>query len=115
MTSMDEHQDRQARIAKNQSLFREINERIESLNESLETITHSSEWICECADLTCIEKIEMPLDEYERIRQHPDRFPVKRGHEVPDVEKTVEQHDGYLVVEKVGVAGEVARRYDPRA
>jgi hypothetical protein len=107
--------ERQIRAAKNQSLFREINERIEGLNETFDEITHSSEWVCECADLRCIERLEMPLAEYERIRGHPERFPVKPGHEVLDVERIVERHDGYVVVEKVGAAADLARLRDPRS
>ena len=40
---------------------------------------------------------------------------VVPGHEDVAVEKVVEQHDGYLVVEKTGVTpGQVARENDPR-
>jgi hypothetical protein len=56
----------------------------------------------------------MSYEAYEQIRQHPARFAVRPGHELLEVERVVEEHDGYLVVEKVGVAQEVAERHDPR-
>lgn len=106
--------ERQIRAAKNESLFREINERIAELNEAFEAILPVSEWICECADQACIEPLPMTYEAYEAIRENPARFAVLPGHELPDVERVVEEHDGYLVVEKVGVARAVAEQHDPR-
>jgi hypothetical protein len=59
------------------------------------------EWICECVDFKCHDLVEMTEAEYEAIRQHSNRFPVLRGHERLDVERVVESHDGYLVVEEI--------------
>ena len=53
-------------------------------------------------------------DEYEAIRQHPARFPVKPGHEDSEVERTVERYESYLVVEKLENGREVAEKLDPR-
>jgi hypothetical protein len=106
--------ERHIRAAKNESLFREINERIAELNEAFEPILPVSEWICECADQTCIEPLPMAFEAYEEIRRHPARFAVRPGHELPDLERVVEEHDGYLVVEKIGIAQDIAARHDPR-
>jgi hypothetical protein len=70
--------------------------------------------VCECADEECFEPIELTMDEYEAIREHPARFPVLPGHELPDVEKVVETHERYLVVEKQGAARDVAIEHDRR-
>jgi hypothetical protein len=74
----------------------------------------TADWFCECADPACAERIEMTKLEYEAIRAHPKRFPVMHGHELPEVERVVAIQPGYLVVEKLGTAGEVAARSDPR-
>jgi len=66
---------RQVRAARNQSLFREINERIEALNEGFGLILPMGAWICGCADDACAEVMEMTLDEYEAIRRYANRFP----------------------------------------
>jgi hypothetical protein len=52
--------------------------------------------------------------EYESVREHGDWFVVAPGHEDPRIEVVVEPFDGYVVVEKRGEAGEVARSTDPR-
>src|SRR3954451_13157664 len=105
---------RAIRAAKHQSLFREVNERIEALNEEFSRILPIGEWICECADEECFEPVALTVAEYEAIRAHPARFPVLPGHEQPEVESVVETNDRYLVVEKVGEAEVVASRHDPR-
>jgi hypothetical protein len=107
--------DRHVRAAKNESMFREINERVAELNEAFEEILPVSEWICECADQACIEPIPMSFEAYEAMRQNPARFAVRPGHELPGVERVVEEHEGYVVVEKIGQAKEIAERHDPRA
>ena len=93
---MDE---RERRIETNEKLFREVNDRVETLNQSL-GVAGYSEWICECGDSTCFERLTVALQDYRRIREHGDRFIVKLGHEAPDVEVVVEQGEGYAVVEK---------------
>jgi hypothetical protein len=102
------------RAATRQSLFREVNERIEALNEEFSRIVPMGAWICECADETCFEHIELTMAEYEAIREHPARFPVMPGHEVPEVEIVVEANDRYVVVEKLGAARTLAVEHDPR-
>ena len=105
---------RSLQAAKNQSLFRDVNERIESLNEAFGRISPMGEWICECADSQCFAPISLTVDEYEAIRAHPARFPVLPGHEVADVETVVEVNERYLVVEKRGLAKALAIQHDPR-
>ena len=97
----------------NESIFREVNERIQELGESSDQ--RQLEFVCECQDLECAERIELALDEYEAIRAQPTHFLVVPGHEQPDVDRVVREGDGYLVVEKVGEAGELAESDDPRA
>jgi hypothetical protein len=104
------------RIAENQSRFREANERIEVAAENM-GIVGAIPFICECSREGCVEIASLTLDEYEEIRQHPRRFFCVLGHE--DVaEETgagteVSRNDRYVVVDKVGVAGEIAKeRYE---
>ena len=98
------------RAAKNQSLFREVNERIEELSAS----TSPTGFICECANERCDEKVSVTREDYERIRSDANRFFVVKGHELPEVEQVTGSVDGYLVVAKLGVGGDLAERLDPR-
>jgi hypothetical protein len=107
--------ERQRRIGKNEALFREVNERIERVTESLQLTTERIAILCECADGSCTERIEVSLPEYERVRQDSTLFFVSIGHEKPDVESVVEQNEEYDVVrKKEGPAAELARELDPR-
>lgn len=103
---------RAQRAAENENVFRRINERVESLSRGLETLTI----VCECSDAACVTQIaSVPAAEYERVREHPDRFIVAPGHERPDVETVIDERLAYVVVGKRGDAGEVAREDDPRS
>jgi hypothetical protein len=107
---MTEKDLRQLRAAQNQSLFREVNARLLDLNETFETLTDRSVFVCECAHVGCILEIDMTLRDYEHVRSNPRRFIVAPSdeHVVPDVERVVERTDNYFVVEKIGVAAQVA-------
>jgi hypothetical protein len=50
-----------------------------------------------------------------RLSSSPTHFPIKVGHELPEIERVVETGDGYVVVEKKGVAAEEATKLDPRS
>jgi hypothetical protein len=91
--------DRSARIGMNEALFREVNERIEQLQVDLGG-ANSFEIVCECGVAACIERFSLTSDEYAELRQDVHRFAVLPGHELPELERTVEQRAGYLVVEK---------------
>jgi hypothetical protein len=103
--------DRSAKGAHNQALIREVNERIEQLAED----AAHPEFLCECANTDCVETMPLSIAEYEAVRSSPVRFPIKPGHEYSEFERVVEEHGGYVVVEKFGKAGEIAEHLDPRA
>lgn len=107
----------QERSAQNQALFRDVNERVGELTAALNQVTPRSDWVCECADNECFEPIEMSLEEYKALRQHPTRFAVVAEdiHVYPDAERIVERTDRYWVVEKFELAGRVATELDPRS
>jgi hypothetical protein len=107
-----DQRDRQVAAAKNQSLFRAVNEQVEELQGG--RAAHLSDWVCECANVDCIATVELSLAEYEAVRRIPTHFLVHPGHVVPDVERVVTENDRYTVVEKFGHAGVAAIRLDPR-
>ena len=105
---------REERLAKNESLFREVNERIaEAAKRTL--VLPDAEFLCECGRRDCLDRVVVPLDEYEAIRSHPDRFLLVVGHDQPEVDRVLDAGDAYVVVEKVGDARAVAEQLDPRA
>ena len=48
------------------------------------------------------------------MREHGDRFLVAPGHNLPDIEQSSSETDGWWVIEKEGAAGELAEELDPR-
>jgi hypothetical protein len=102
------------RAARNEALFRRVNERVEEVNQAFESILGDADFFCECADVECMEKIRMTLGEYEDVRAESTHFAVKPGHVLPEDERVVDERVGYIVVEKIGRAGERATELDPR-
>lgn len=111
---MDDIDTRRERAARNQSLFREVNERIVELSYRFGDEKRPNDYLCECLNTDCSATIEVPYAEYERLRKYGNRFLVLPGHDDPDVEIVVETASRYVVVEKIGVAGEIAKAVDPR-
>jgi hypothetical protein len=110
---------RQERVAKNETLFREVNERVEEVTVGLaghgEADSQLIGFICECGRDDCAEPLELRQEQYELVRENPLRFFVVRGHEQTDVERVVERQARFLVVEKIGEGAELAVEHDPRS
>jgi hypothetical protein len=106
---------REERVARNEALFREVNERIRQVNESLET-SSESDFLCECGDPECTKPVSLTLAEYEQVRSRPTHFAILPGHADPSVEQVVSENDRFAVVEKVEpTAASVAVEEDPRS
>jgi len=110
---------REERLAGNEALFREMNERVAEVAMNfieVETRSDPVEFTCECGRVDCAEPMAMTVVEYQAVRAVPTRFAVVPAHEQPEIETIVERHTGYLVVEKRDEdAQEVARETDPRS
>lgn len=102
------------RVGQNQSLFRAVNEQIESTNVRFGIVSEQVEFVCECAAEDCTEPVTLTLAQYEKLRRTPTHFIVKAGHVYPDFERVVAEVDGYAVVEKLGEAATEARVLDRR-
>ena len=101
-------------IARNEAFFRAVNEGIAEASERFEST--AAEFLCECGDAGCTHRLEVSLEEYENVREHPTRFLVRRGHQEPEVEEVVQRRRRYAIVEKVDhVAASIVRRLNPRA
>ena len=100
------------RAARNESLFREVNENIARLEERHGATAAQPVFLCECANADCTEHLAVGPDVYERVREQPRQFMVLPGHEDPRVEEVVESHRDYLIVMKTGTAGEIAEQME---
>jgi hypothetical protein len=104
--------DHAERLAQNESFFRQVNERIREIAGRHDYV--EQEFLCECADPACTERISLTVVEYEKIRSRPARFVLVPGHAAPEFERVVEEEERHVVIDKVGLAGNIAAELDPR-
>ena len=106
---------RAARLTQNEALFRGVNEQISALN-ALGAQMETFPAVCECGKDACADVVNVHRSLYERVRAQSDRFLVASGHVLPEIEKVVEEHEGFVVVDKEGAIPEaIAAATDPRA
>ncbi len=101
----------QEEIGQAQVACRTENEAIQASADKL-TLLGPIPFVCECPERDCAELVRLTFDEYEAIRQDPRRFFNISGHEAASVEAGAERilavAGDLTVVEKIGVAGDVA-------
>jgi hypothetical protein len=99
----------EARLARNEVMFREINQRIRELATRFEQVgSEEIAFVCECADETCVERLSLTAEQYDGVRAIPAQFVVVPGHEVtPLVERVVFRGSTFVIVRKVGIAAEI--------
>jgi len=107
---------REERLARNETIFREVNEKIEQIaSPDGRRDRHVYEFLCECSNIDCNFLLPLTVAEYEAVRANPQAFLVAPGHELPEIENVVARESGYQVVLKYGEAAEMAREKDPRS
>ena len=95
------------RNARAQVLYREVNDRIREMDAAFRHHGRIAV-ICECGR-GCAERLEVPVDEYDRARREPTYFLVATPHIASEVDRVIEDRGSWLLVEATGVAAEVAR------
>ena len=107
--------DRVRRVGENEALYRLVNERIKTLSAGVATRAREFGVICECATLSCKTQIMITPEVYEQTRALSDHFIVLRGHQLDDIERVVEDHETFFVIEKTPEeAKRIAEATDPR-
>jgi len=109
--TMDEARVR--RLAENEALVREVNERVGDVAASWYDEDEKVAFVCECSLEDCSERIQLTMREYERVRSAPAWFAILPEHLVGAIEKRVETIGDVLVVEKLGPGREVAEQTAP--
>jgi uncharacterized protein (DUF1499 family) len=101
------------RAARNQALFRAINEELKVAIHALdpERLTIA----CECADPACVETLEVDAEHYAQIRAQPTHFIVLPGHIYTEVEQVIFEDARFQIVEKLDEAAVVAAAADGSA
>jgi hypothetical protein len=97
---------RARRLRANEELMEELNRRIERMlgdirEEDDEERDAPIAFLCECSNLDCRERINLEPSRFDRIHQDPEQFILVPGHEMPEVERIVDQFGDHLVVRKI--------------
>ena len=105
---------REDSLAKNEELFRKVNERIENVSQAVAQDDSLMEYLCECDRPDCYENVKATRGEYESVRAESTHFIVLPGHEDPRIERVALTNERFMVVEKQGEAARDAEESDPR-
>jgi hypothetical protein len=113
-------EDREDRQVKNEALFRGLNERVHATTDELNSgslinMPDRKEYLCECAEIACLDRISVSQAEYENARSNPVWFLIVPGHDVVDIETVVETNERFALVEKNVGGRAVAAATDPRS
>ena len=70
--------------------------------------------MCECWKASCTEIVHLTGPDYEHVRSDSRWFFVRPKHVSTDIERVIEWHDDYWIVEKIGMPAKVANITDKR-
>jgi hypothetical protein len=96
-------------VAQTQATLRRLNENIKR-----ERGQGDIAFRCECGQLGCNRHVSLDRAQYEAVRADPRRFAVVPGHVVTRLEREIERHAGYAVVETHPHTADFAERTYPR-
>src|SRR3954447_12800893 len=106
--------EQEQRIARTESLFRAVNERIAASVRRFGGDDGS--FVCECDNPQCTERVRATLAEYEAVRADGALFLVAPGHENKEVEEVRGGGIRFSLVEKVKpLVRRTAQQLNPRA
>jgi hypothetical protein len=107
--------DEQVRRARNEALFRNLNEQINRFeSDDGADAGEPIDFVCECSSAGCMKVVSVSRAEYEAVRAGASTFIVAAGHEDPSIEDVLVSHSEFSAVEKRGKAAELAAETDPR-
>jgi hypothetical protein len=110
LTENDPDRASKDRFARNEAIFREVNERVADVTDSEARMTN---FLCECGNLDCVEEISLTDAEYRKLRSNAATFAVVPGHALGDVETIIEKTNRFHIVEKHPREAAIAEATDP--
>jgi hypothetical protein len=91
---------RRERALRNEEFFRGANQAILREAEPAPA-SEPIEFLCECASLTCADRLRLAPREWRNAHEDDRTFVVVPGHEVLEVERIVRREERYTIVEKL--------------
>jgi hypothetical protein len=91
---------RDQKLAENQRLFRNANERLVERVDEFSSEGASVPFLCECADADCLGRVDLTLSRYREVRSENDRYVILPEHPMVKSERVVEDNGHFHVVRK---------------
>ena len=110
MTGAERDRASKDQIARNEAIFRAVNERVADVTDSEARMTS---FLCECGNLDCVQEVSLTDPEYMRVRSSATTFAVAPGHALEDVETVIEKTDRFHLVEKHPREAAIAEATEP--
>lgn len=92
------------RLAENEVIFRQVNE---DVKEFVLENASDKKWenkklrfYCECSNMDCRSRIQITAKEYDAVHSNKKRFIIRPGHDIPEIEKIINNKVTYVVIEK---------------
>jgi hypothetical protein len=85
----------------------ELNRRMERMLEEIREDDETTDaddpiaFLCECSQVDCRERVHLEPSLFDRIHKDPEQFVLIPGHEIPDIERVVDQVGDFLIVRKL--------------
>jgi hypothetical protein len=92
------------------SFFRRANEIVRERASAFES-EGVVPFICECRDASCLDRVEMSLDEFAGVAERAGRAALAPGHEDPEHDRVVEQTSRFTVIERAAQAANSRRSF----
>ena len=94
------------RLRENEDFMESLNQRMKAMIEEIREERDDDPdapfgFFCECSDLDCRERVLLEPPRYGEIHTDPEQFVLVPGHEIPAIERVVDQEGGYLIVRKI--------------
>jgi len=82
----------------NQQTVRSANERLHALAADVVPADQLVPFLCECADGTCLGRVDMKVTEYGEIHSDRNRYSILHDHELAGGETVVEERALFDIV-----------------
>jgi hypothetical protein len=105
--------ERERRLAENEALAREVNERVGEVAASWYGDEEALEFVCECSRDDCTSRVHLRMSEYREVRSSPVQFAVVDAHVDEEIENRVGTAGDATVVRKIGIGADVAEATAP--
>jgi len=87
-------------LIENQQTIRSANERLQAVAAEVVPADQLVPFLCECADGTCLGRVDMKVAEYDEIHSDRSRYSILHDHDLVNGEAVIEERALFDIVSK---------------